>query len=49
MSDILEQIKTTFLNIITIYEETSSLLLDASSYIEKQGFQVLHGNTLGTE
>jgi hypothetical protein len=49
MSDISEQIKTTFQNIITIYEETSSLLLDASSNIEKQGFQVLHGNTLGTE
>ena len=42
-------IKITFQNILTIYEETSSLILDASSYIEKQGFQTLHGNTLGTE
>jgi hypothetical protein len=49
MSELSDNIKTTFMNIIAIYQETSNLLQDASSLIEKSGYQCLHGNTIGTE
>jgi hypothetical protein len=49
MSELSDNIKTTFKNIITVYQETSKLLQDATSIIEKSGYQCLHGNTIGTE
>lgn len=49
MSEQSENIKTTFKNIITIYQESANLLLDASSMLEKSGYRCLHGNTVGTE
>jgi len=49
MSKQSESIKTTFKNLTTIYQETASLLLDASGILEKYGYRCLHGNTAGTE
>ena len=49
MSDQTDSIKTTFKNLITIYQETANLLLDAGSILEKAGYPCLHTNTLGTE
>jgi len=49
MSEQSENFKTTFKNIITIYQETANLLQDASSMLEKSGYPCLHGNSIGTE
>jgi len=49
MSDLSDSIKTTFKNLITIYQETANLLEDASSILEKSGYRCVHGNTVGTE
>jgi hypothetical protein len=49
MSELSDNIQTTFNNMIAIYQESANLLLDASSILEKSGYQCLHGNTLGTE
>ncbi|GAH69105.1 unnamed protein product, partial [marine sediment metagenome] len=47
MSDLSDSIKTTFKNLITIYQETANLLEDASSILEKSGYRCVHGNTVG--
>jgi len=49
MSELSNNIQTTYKNVITIYQETANLLQDASSILEKDGYRCLHGNSLGTE
>jgi hypothetical protein len=49
MSELSDDIQTTFKNIITIYQETANLLQDTSSILEKSGYRCLHGNSIGTE
>ncbi len=51
MSELSDNIKVTFQNLITIYNETSSLLQDADSMLEKVGYHCTHSNrnTIGTE
>ncbi len=43
------KIKTTFSNLLKIYNETGSLLQDAEAIMEKAGYRCLHGNYTGTE
>lgn len=51
MSELSSNIKTTFQNLLTIYRETSNLLQDAGSMLEKGGYRCWHSNpnTIGTE
>ena len=50
MNDTSVEIKNTFTNLVKIYSETSSLLLDADTYLEEYGFTCAHSNnTLATE
>lgn len=51
MSELSDNIKTTFQNLITIYRETSNLLQDAGSMLERLGYHCIHSNTntIGTE
>ena len=48
MSDISENIKTTFGNLLKIYNESGSLMQDAESMMENAGYSCIHGNTTGT-
>jgi hypothetical protein len=43
-----ESIQISFQNLITIYQETASLLQDAESLLELAGYSCPHGTTLGT-
>lgn len=49
MSKQSDNIKTTFGNLVKIYQTTANLLQDAESMLERYGYHCLHGNTLGTE
>lgn len=49
MSEVSNNIQTTYKNVITIYQETANLLQDAGSILEKSGYRCLHGNSIGTE
>lgn len=49
MSEIADRIRITFENVIKIYEESASLLLDADGPMSKAGYRCIHTNTVGTE
>ena len=49
MTEQSERIKTTFENMKRIYTATSTMLMDVEGYMEKAGYNCLHGNYIGTE
>ncbi len=49
MSELTNDIRITFENIMKVYQASSSLLLDTDSLMEEKGYTCVHGNYLGTE
>lgn len=49
MSEISDNIKTTFENILKIYNETASLILDADELMDRSGYTPLRGAWMETE
>ncbi len=49
MSELSNNIQTTFKNVINIYQTTANLLQDAGGILENSGYRCIHGNSIGTE